>query len=99
MISVGLKLNDGSEITGCPDMAEYHKNENGLYDIEIIGYTITKSDGSQFEGIVKIPNAKLPVEDDNGVIPLNSNDIDYFDANKDLNGKEEHTIWEFVVSQ
>lgn len=43
-----MKLKNGYEITGIPNRAEYHKNENGLYTVDIKDYYCTKLDGEKY---------------------------------------------------
>lgn len=87
-----MKLN-GYDIQGTPQRAEYKRNDNGLYTIEIKNYIVTTPDGQQCEAILRFPNAKLPFDKPKGVIDFNETDIQYFAA-KD---EENKSIWEFVI--
>lgn len=68
-----MKFKNEYEITGIPNRVEYHKNENGLYTVDIKDYICTKPNGQKYHCFIRIPNAKIPVEDDEGIIELNPN--------------------------
>lgn len=91
---MGIKLKDGSEITGTPNKAEYHKNENGLYTVDIKTYLVTKPNGEVCEAYVRIPNAKLPTEEDEGVIELNFEDFEFYSTQ---NNSEKQSIFNFIL--
>ena len=87
-----MKLN-GYDIQGTPQRAEYKRNDNGLYTIEIKNYIVTTPDGQKYEAILRFPNAKLPFSEPEGVIDFNETDIQYYAAKDESN----NTIWEFVI--
>lgn len=89
-----MKLKNGYEITGTPNKVEYQKNENGLYTVDIKDYVCIKPNGQKYHCFIRIPNAKIPVEDDEGTIEFNLNDIEFYNAN---NQSSDNTIFEFVV--
>lgn len=87
-----MKLKNGYDIQGRPTLATYHRNECGLYTVDIYGYSVTKSDGQKYEAILRLPNASLSRSDDEGVIELNRDDSLFFDADQSAN-----TIWEIII--
>ncbi len=88
-----MKLKNGYEINGIPNRAEYHKNDNDLYTIDIKDYVCTKPDGQKYYCSIRIPNAKIPVEDNEGIIELSFNDIKFYNAD---NRSSSDTIFEFI---
>lgn len=87
-----MKLKNGYDIQGRPTLATYHRNECGLYTIDIYYYSVTKPDGQQCEAILRIRNVNLSLNDDEGVIKLNKNNSLFFDASNSSN-----TIWEMTI--
>lgn len=88
-----MKLKNGYDLQGNPNRAEYKRNENGLYTVDVKDYIVATQDGQKYEAILRFPNVKLPVEDEEGVIDFNRNDIQYFSATDEQN----NTIWEMTI--
>lgn len=88
-----MKLKNGYDIQGNPNKAEYKRNENGLYTVDVKDYIVTTADGQKYEASIRFPNAKLSVDDEEGVIDFNREDIKYFSATNE----QDNTIWEIII--
>ena len=88
-----MKLKNGYDIQGNPNRAEYKRNENGLYTVDVKDYIVTTADGQKYEASIRFPNAKLSVDDEEGVIDFNRKDIKYFSATNE----QDNTIWEIII--
>lgn len=88
-----MKLKNGYEIQGNPNRAEYKRNENGLYTVDVKDYIVTTADGQKYEASIRFPNVKLPVDDEEGIIDFNREDIKYFSATDE----QHNTIWEMTI--
>lgn len=70
-----MKLKNGMVISGTqPFEVEYHKNENGLYTVDIKNCLLSTPDGRTAKGYVRLFNVKLQIEDESGVELLSEND-------------------------
>lgn len=88
-----MKLANGYDMQGTPNRAEYKKNENGLYTVDVKDYIVITPDGQRYEASLRYPNVKLPVDDEEGVIDLYQEKIQYFAATDE----KDNTIWEFTI--
>ena len=88
-----MKLKNGYDLQGNPNRAEYRRNENGLYTVDIKDYIITNSDGQKYYASLRIPNAKLSIDNEEGTIDFNIEDIQYYSATDEQN----NTIWEIII--
>lgn len=87
-----MKLKNGYEIQGNPNRAEYKRNKNGLYTVDVKDYIIATPDGQEYKASLRFPNAKLSVDDEEGVIDFDIKDIQYFSATD-----ENDTIFEIII--
>lgn len=88
-----MKLKNDYDLQGNPNRAEYKRNENGLYTVDVKDYIVVTPDGQKYEASLRFLNAKLPVDDEEGVIDFNREDIQYFSATDEQN----NTIWEITI--
>lgn len=88
-----MKLKNGYEIQGSPNRAEYKRNENGLYTVDVKDYIVATPDGQKYKASLRFPNAKLSVDDEEGVICLNIKDILSFSTTDE----QDSTIFEITI--
>lgn len=88
-----MKLKNDYDLQGNPNRAEYKRNENGLYTVDVKDYIVVTPDGQKYEASLRLPNVKLSVDDEEGVIDFNREDIQYFFATDEQN----NTIWEITI--
>lgn len=86
---------DGYKIKGVPNRIEYQKNENGLFTVDIKDFVAEDRNGQKRNAFIRIPNAKVPVGDDEGVIDLHINDIEPFGEENETN---ESAIFSYIFS-
>ena len=90
-----MKLKNGYDLQGSPNRAEYKRNENGLYTVDVKDFVIATPDGQKYEASLRLPNVKLSVDDAEGVINFNLDDIQYFSATDE----QDDTIWEVIIPE
>lgn len=88
-----MKLKNNYDLQGNPNRAEYKRNENGLYTVDVKDFIIATPDGQKYKASLRLSNAKLPVDDEEGVIDFNKEDITYFSATDE----QDNTIWEITI--
>lgn len=88
-----MKLKNDYDLQGNPNRAEYKRNKNGLYTVDVKDYIVVTPDGQKYEASLRFPNAKLPVDDEEGVIDFNREDIQYFSATDE----QDSTIFEITI--
>lgn len=89
-----MKLTNGMNISGTsPSEVEYHRNENGLYTVDIKDCLLSTPDGRTAKGYVRLFNVKLQIEDESGVELLTENDF-FVDS---TGNKNQLTIFEIMI--
>ena len=88
-----MKLKNNYDLQGSPNRVEYKRNRNGLYTVDIKDYIIVKPDGQKYKASFRLSNAELSVDNEEGVINLNEEDIKYLSATDEPDG----TIWEMII--
>lgn len=88
-----MKLKNDYDLQGNPNRAEYKRNGNGLYTVDVKDYIIVTPDGQKYKASLRFPNAELSVDDEEGVIDFNREDIQYFSATDE----QDNTIWEITI--
>lgn len=88
-----MRLKNGYDLQGNPNRAEYKRNENGLYTVDVKDYIVVVPDGQKYKASLRFPNAKLSVDDEEGIIDFNRENIQYFSATDE----QDNTIWEITI--
>jgi hypothetical protein len=86
-------LNNDYDVQGTPNRAVYKRNENGSYTVDVKDYIVVTPDGQKYEASLRFPNAKLSVDDEEGIIYFDIDGIQYFSATDE----QDNTIWELVL--
>ena len=87
-----MKLKNGFDIQGNPNRAEYRRNENGLYTVDVKDYIITTLDGQKYYATLRFPSVKLSiVSDEQGIIDFDQEDMQFFGATN--KNEQDDTIW------
>ena len=81
-----LDNGDRLKVENKPEKAFYKKQENGLYELIFENYVVRTSSGKLRTVVLKIPNVRLLVDDDSGIISLDQFRIDFNlpDSNGDV---------------
>lgn len=91
-----MKLKNGYDIQGNLNRAEYKRNENGLYTVDVKDYIVATPDGQKYEATLRFPNIKLSVvNDEEGIIDFDMEDIQFFSATGE--NEQDDTIWEITI--
>lgn len=88
-----MKLDNGYDIQRIPNIAEYKRNKNGLYTVDVKNYILVTPDGQRYEASLRFPNAELSVDNEEGVIDFDKECIKYFAATDEKND----TIFEIII--
>ena len=88
-----MELKERYDLRGIPNRAEYKRNENGLYTLDIKDYVVVAPDGQKHKAYLRFPNAKLTTADEEGVIHFYMDDISYFSATDE----QGNTLFEITI--